>query len=314
MMISSAAADTWGLDGPAFFGLYLAICALGASVAWLRWRSVFGPPRETNDPTPEISAYKVAMLTGGPRLAVIAAATRLHRDGALITGPRPRSLIVGGDLPPGSEQLDSDVYDAVRREPGITASSLRRALDGSPELVAMAAELELAWLLADRPRAAALRRDLAIAGGILVVVGIARIAADASTHPERLAPLGAAVVVLALGTVRVTRRMSYATSYGADLLRRLRKQRRNRAVPPHAGESVMAVALFGAGALWLADPSIAAALGVSRELAGSGNPPGYTGCGSSGGVWFGGGPGGDHGGGGHGCGHGCGGHGCGGGH
>ncbi len=328
-MISSAAANTWNISGPDFLLLYGVLCGLAAPVAWVRWRSLLGTPHRTSDPTPPFSAYKVAMLTGGPGLAVVAAATKLHFERTLVAGPTPHSLCVGGDLPPAADQLDRDVYEAVRRDPGITTASLRRELAGSPRLTALSDELERAFLIPARRRVAVLRRELAVLGGLVALAGIVPIAAGAASRPDQLVPLAAGVICVVLATARVIRRIPRTTGYGQDLLRRLRTQRVDRALTPHPGESVMLVALFGTGALWIADPGGAAALGVRRELAGTRGGSHYAGSGSNGGGWFGAGgnagygwPGGHgghgghggNGGGGHGCGgHSCGGHGCGGG-
>ena len=101
----------------------------------------------------------------------------------------------------------------------------------------------------------------------LALLGIARIVAGVPAD----APIGCARRdrrrrrrrrdVLARRAARRRRRAAAATS-----LKRLRATRTTTCgASPWRGQSALAAALFGGGALWLAEPAIASALGVPRE-------------------------------------------------
>jgi hypothetical protein len=115
-------------------------------------------------------------------------------------------------------------------------------------------------------------------------------------------------------TIWVARGRVFATGRGRAIVRAHREDHDDVRRVPTASESVLAVALFGGAALWLADPAIASTLDVPREdHAGWGRGGGATcssGGGACGGGFIGGGDGGSWGGGscgGGGCGGGCGG-------
>jgi uncharacterized protein (TIGR04222 family) len=137
------------------------------------------------------------------------------------------------------------------------------------------AELERVGLLADPARVAVLRRSVGILGGLLIALGVVRIVAGALAN-RPVAFLVIIVLAVSFATSRLLRHTPYATAAGRDLLRRLRENRRGRA---HAAESAMNMALFGAGAIWLADPGTASAIGVPRYA-----PGGYDGGGAGGGC------------------------------
>jgi hypothetical protein len=124
------------------------------------------------------------------------------------------------------------------------------------------------------------------------------------------------VVAVVAATVWLIRRRTTMTARGRDIVRARREDREDLRRVPLAGESAMAVALVGGGALWLADPGLASTLDVPREDVAGFQRRDYA-CsagGSCGGGGFGGGGGGHGGGHGGGCGGGgCGGGGCGGG-
>ncbi|MEA2356369.1 MAG: hypothetical protein QOD61_2498, partial [Solirubrobacteraceae bacterium] len=247
-----AVANTWGISGPDFLGAYGALCAVAAGVVAWEWTQVVGRRVRTTEPAPDIDAYRVAMVAGGPDLAVTAAAATLYRTGVLGTGKR-RRLEVRGGLRAGGDAIERDVFDAVRRRPGITRGELCRDLRDSASVGSVTAELERVGLLADPARVTVLRRSVGILGGLLIALGVVRIVAGALAN-RPVAFLVMIVLAVSFATSRLLRHTPYATAAGRDLLRRLRENRRGRA---HAAESAMNMALFGAGAIWLADPGTA---------------------------------------------------------
>lgn len=292
-------ATTWGITAPQFLWGYGALCIAAAFGTWARWRRALGPEGSVHDPLPSLSLYELAMLSGGPQLAITSAATQLHRDGLLEIGPISRTFVAVGTLDPAADPLERAVWETVDRRPRSTAAEMRAELADSDTVRAMRAELTSRGLLVDEEQTARLRR-LWIVGGLLVALGVVRIVAG-MPHEGNVGWLVLIVAAAALGTIWLARARPLATSRGSHIVGRWRSDRHDLHRNPIAGEGALAAALFGGAALWLAEPAIASALGVPREE----NhrwASGGTSC-SSGSGW-----GGDGGGGG-----GCGGGGCGGG-
>src|SRR4051795_2310900 len=106
-------ATTWGITGPEFLWFYGALCAVAAAAAAFVRRRALGPSAGSKDPTPDLGVYKVAMLNGGPQLAITTAATKLHRDGVLCEGDEPRTHVVEAALAGQADPLERAVYEAV---------------------------------------------------------------------------------------------------------------------------------------------------------------------------------------------------------
>ncbi|HEV7882351.1 MAG TPA: hypothetical protein VGO81_02210, partial [Solirubrobacteraceae bacterium] len=79
-------AMTWGITGPQFLWFYGGLCAVVSAAIWRVRRGVLGAKQHSNDPTPDIGLYKMALLNGGPQLAITTAATKLHQEGVLAEG------------------------------------------------------------------------------------------------------------------------------------------------------------------------------------------------------------------------------------
>jgi uncharacterized protein (TIGR04222 family) len=299
-------ATTWGITGPQFLWGYAALCLSAAIGVWQQWRSALGPKERGNDPQPDLGPYKLAMLSGGPQLAITTAATKLHRDGVLKAGPYDGTLVVSGELEPGADRLERALFDTVKHDPCLTTATMRAELEDSEPVQWMKDELVDAGLLLDDSRSALLRR-LWLVGGLLALLGIARIVAGA-LHHAAVGYLVVMVLVVVYATFRLGRHRPLATTRGREIVKRQRQERDDLRRHPVAGESVLTAALFGGGALWLADPAIASTLGVPREQErgwSHGGGGGGYGCSAGGGC----GSGSSCGGGGGGCGGG----GCGGG-
>ena len=290
--------------------LYAVLCIAVVAGIWLRRRLLLGAGDSAPLPD-DLGAYELAMLNGGPQLAITIAAAQLHRAAALVRSGRQ---IVASRRPATAAgnggDLEHEVFEAVERNPGTSPRQLRRRLAGSPAIARIEADLTSAGLLLDAARRRQIRwlwlwavpaLALGVQGLMAAIDG-----AQPATGPAAL------LVGLALATIWVAGERPRATARGLAVLDRERGGRRTLGHVPSHAEVPMAVAVYGAGALWVADPGIASAWSVGREQASRwpGNGGTGTGCGTgdSGFFSFGGGDGG-----GGGCGGGGGGGGCGGG-
>jgi uncharacterized protein (TIGR04222 family) len=256
-------ATTWGISGPQFLWAYGALCVTAALGVWAGWRHALGPNRPAGEPLPKLSLYELAMLSGGPQLAITSAATQLHRDGLLQVGPVSRTFVAVGTLDPAADPLERAVWETVDRRPRSTAAEMRTELADSEAVHAMKAQLTSRGLLVDAEHTARLQR-LSIVGGLLLALGAIRLAAEMADDAE-VGWLALMVAAVGLATAWLARARPLATNYGNDIVGRWRRDRNDLHRNPIPGESALAAALFGGAALWLAEPAIASALGVPRE-------------------------------------------------
>jgi uncharacterized protein (TIGR04222 family) len=299
-------ATTWGISGPLFLWLYGGLCAAAAAAIWITMKRATGKAPRSQDPTPDLGAVKVAMLNGGPQLAITTAATRLMQEDVLRPGDEERTLVVSdGTLRHDADPLERAVLDAVRETPDITTAELRRELMDSEAIGWLERELTDVGLLIDREAARRLRR-LWLWGAALALLGLVRIYAGVQ-NDKPVGYLAIAVAAVAAATIWLARRRHHATERGRAIVRAHRASHDALRRTPRADESVLAVALFGGAALWLAEPGFASALDVPREEINGATAGGW------GGSYAGGGGGGCASGGASSCGGGGGGGGCGGG-
>jgi uncharacterized protein (TIGR04222 family) len=272
--------NTWGISGPTFLWLYVGLCLITAVTVWLLRRRLLNAG--TGAPgSPSLDVYELAMLNGGPQLAITTAATKLHSEGAVAPGAKPKT-IVAATRPAAAGELEHEVYSAVERTNGISGRALRRELADCATIRAMTSRLTDAGLLLDERRRA-LVSSLWLAGLALLALGVARVVAGVQNDRPVLY-LVIVLVAVGFATVRFAVVRTRATARGLEQLDNRRGGRRRIAHTPVGAEIPLAVALYGTGVLWAADPSIASAWAVPREHAwagGSGSSGGYGGGGSS---------------------------------
>jgi len=282
-------ATTWGLTGPQFLWGYCALGALAGGGILLQWQRALGPRDLAAAELPDLGLYDLATLGDGPDLAITSAASQLHRDGRIRTGAGPGTLEVVGDLSENDDPIERAVLEAVRAEPGITVEAMRSRVLASEAVRAMTAELTGDGLLIERDDTVALARRIALLGGLLALLAAGRIAAGVIGGE----PVGWVVLLLAVvvsGTVWLGGHLPVATNRGKAKLERWRDAHDDLRRSPSGGECALVAALFGAGALWLAAPDTASALGVERENTtsagggGGGGGWGWGGCGGCGGC------------------------------
>jgi len=299
-MFSSAI--TWGISDPTFLWIYAGLAATAALLAGLRWQHALGP-RTGGTEHAELDQTRLALLNGGPQLAITTVAVKLHQDGVLRAGEKPGTLVAAGRLAPGADALESAVLQAVERTPGIKTSALRRDLRDSEAVTSLTARLADVGLLMKHETIMGLRR-LSLLGVGLVVLGAARIEAGAG-NDALVGELTVMALAVGFATFLFWHRLRRVgtTARGQALIAQRRRQGKTLSTSAGAAEIPMAVALFGGATLWTADPAIASTLGVPREgswgSGGSGNGGGSGSGGCGGGGW---GDGGGGGGGGGGCG------------
>jgi uncharacterized protein (TIGR04222 family) len=304
------AADTWGISGPRFIGIYLAVAALAVAVALLtRFLTGRGdaPSLTARDPLPGDVAY----LAGGERRAVHSALASLRAADAVDTDDN-KKVVATNHPPAGASDLERAVHAALGH--GTRPATLYRNRGVEAALTAIRTRLVDAGLLysdgqQQRMRWAAYTLFAAAA------LGIARLLTGMLNGKSVgfLFLATGAVLVLAV----VLRKPPTTTPRANRILGQIRtshqylqpSQSPSWAVYGATGAG-LSVALFGVGALLAADPAFAEEADITDDAV-STSVFGATG-GAFGGGYDGGGFGGGDGGGGGCGGGGCGGGGCGG--
>jgi uncharacterized protein (TIGR04222 family) len=291
--------DTWGISGPEFLLLYVALLAVVVLVVVLARRRVLAVPDGAAVPA-RLDRYEAAYLNGGCDLVATTAVSSLLRAGhlgpSLRRGQRHR-LVARMAPPAGAHPVEWAAYQLVAARPDHPRRALGAELCRAPAMAAIRERLRQGGLAPTDEQRARYR-----AAGLwflpLLGLGVARVAAGTANGR----PVGFLVALLAVTVVAaalLSLRAPHATELGRRTLDRLRAEAGRPAASASPSELAMATALFGAGVLWAADTETAMALGVPREHGAF-----------LGGSWGGGGDGG--GGDGGGGGGGCGGGGCGG--
>ena len=285
MALTAATAGTWGISGPEFMLVYLAI-AVGVLVAGTRARRALADPEATS-PVGDLSArpHDVAYLNGGADLAVYSALSAMHLRGTITTSDG--TVRAAGRLEPDADGLEKAIH--------FTAGSpvhRRRLPFHRPVQTALSTidgRLVATGLLLSEDQRLQIRRIgfwmLAVAGLGLVrlLAGIA----EAQPVGYLLMALLAVTVIAAVQLSRAPRR----TRLGDRMLEHLRAEHHTLApslrpdwhVYGPAG-AALSIGVFGTSALWASDPAFAHEIAAQRATAG-----GYVDGGSGGAAGVGGG-------------------------
>lgn len=285
------AADTWGVSGPRFLVLYLAVAGfvLAVGLLWRWWlASRTADTYSVGRPGPA----EVAYLSDGPKLAVYSSLAAL-RAADCVGARQGGGLSTDHPLPPGATDLDRAVYHAAAR--GVPAAQLRNDDTVGRTLDALRDGLERGgWLYP-----AAARRRFRWAGWAMLAVlalGVSRTVAGLANHKPVGNLVGLMVVVLVAALVLT--RAPRITRQGRRLLDELRRGNMHlhpREAPSHAvygaTGAALGVALFGAASLWAADPVFAADAQIARHTLNNGftsfaggDAGGGSSCGGGGGC------------------------------
>lgn len=278
------------IRGWTLLACYAGLCALFAFAVRRQWRRALGPRADAIDAV-ELDEHELAMLNGGPDLAITSAAAKLRPNLVALPGRPPRTFIASGRLDPHAPELEHELLGAVRRTHGISAPDLLRELADCEPVRRIVARLTEAGLLQDGSAVSRLRR-LGVAGAALVMLGLGVVlAAIADREPNAVALAAVTTTTVAITTTWLASARARASARGRALLERSREQRAELRGSTDRAELGLAVALFGGAALWAADADFASAWGASTEprMWWSGGGYGYgddcgVGCGGCGGC------------------------------
>ena len=277
----AAQGDTWGIPGPAFLVLYLALLVGLLVVAAIHRRILFAGRRGAS--VDRLGPQQVAYLNGGDQLAVYAALGGLRGSGAIAGGPDKR-LYQSGPMPGGVTPLDTAVYNAAGRR--IRARELVRDEWVTAALQQLREGLEAQGLAVSPAKARAARR-WALAGLALGLVGLARLI-DGEQNGRPIGFLQVLLVVTVVAFALLVRKRRRATRVATKGLAALRA--RHAYLAPSQSPSYdtygptdasMGVAIYGSATLFVMDPSFAADAEIQRVHSGTGDSGGGSSSGSS---------------------------------
>jgi uncharacterized protein (TIGR04222 family) len=280
-----AAMNTWGISGPRFLLLYLALLAVTAGGVVLARRRVLAVPDGAAGPA-RLDRYEAAYLNGGCELVATTAVTNLLRARHLANAARRRQRIrlVAGTAPPaGAHPVEWATYQLVAARPDHPRWALGAELCRAPAMAAVRERLRLGGLAPTSEQRVRYR-----ATGLwflpLLALGVARVAAG-TANGRPVGFLVALLVVTVVTAAVLSLRPPHATELGRRTLARLRAETGRPAAGASPSELAMATALFGTGVLWAADVEMAMALRIPREhgafLGGIGGGDGGGGGGGS---------------------------------
>ena len=214
----------------------------------------------------ELDHVELALVNGGPRLAVITALTVLRDAEAVHVSEVHRAedaFVASGQLPDAASELERELLEIGREDPPVAARDVLRRATESPSLSGSEARLVAAGLLRDEDGVSRLRRRFV--ASVLVALAALVLLAVSLRNISALVLVGVGVVGAAAAARWLHVCGRRATSTGRAAIKRARSARADelRGTPP--SNLALAVALFGSSALWAADPLLAIALGLNHD-------------------------------------------------
>lgn len=147
----------WSIASAHVAWAYGGLCATAALGGWLQWRGTAGSRRRSKDPLPDLGAYKLAMLRGGPLLAITTVATQLRQDGLIALGPGDCTLRAIAGPAQAHEPLERELLAALGDRAAMTSRELYEQLVHGNAIRVMTTELTGAALLRAQPEIKRLR-------------------------------------------------------------------------------------------------------------------------------------------------------------
>ncbi|HEX8158999.1 MAG TPA: TIGR04222 domain-containing membrane protein [Solirubrobacteraceae bacterium] len=123
----SAVTYTWGISGPDFLWFYAGLCAAVAAGIACAWWLACGAAGDGTATTRELDMFELALLNGGPELAVTTAVTKMLHDGVLRQGA-DGSLVTVLQPGIGACRIEREIFDAVSRSQAIDIVALQHAM------------------------------------------------------------------------------------------------------------------------------------------------------------------------------------------
>jgi uncharacterized protein (TIGR04222 family) len=260
------AADTWGISGTNFLLIYLGLAAVTAIAIAVRRRALLGSPFGGRDTS--LLDYQLALLNGGPELAVMVAVARLRGAHVLAPGPEAKTLRIHSRPKRELDPLEREVFMQVSNNPDLTTRDIRVEVATGPTVAELEQVMRADGLLVDRKTARQLWL-LCLWPLPLLALGIVRLIDGAHNH-KPIGYLTVLVIAMAAAMVWLAFTRPRATAKGMAALESAQRQRANWRRAPRDIAPGLAVALFGGAALWAVDPSFAAACSIPREMVGTG--------------------------------------------
>jgi uncharacterized protein (TIGR04222 family) len=290
--------NTWGISGPYFLLLYAGLFIAAWTVVLAARRRIAAPAGPAAVPGQrELGLYEAAMLNGGGRLALAAAACRLKQARRLRLDRDVGTVVALGRLPANADPVEEWLYTRVKGS-AAGASDVLGERPAEPVLGPIRDGLRERGLILTGRQTASMRWQV-LWFAPLLALGVLRVVAGTANHKPVLYLVLLMLLSLALAiSLCLPRRgvsassisrlfcLPRITSAGARALAGMRAApggEGGSAVPGRAGLA-RTVALNGLGAVALADAAFAAMLGV-RSGSGwwSGDGWGGGGCGGGGG-------------------------------
>ncbi|MDQ2709207.1 MAG: TIGR04222 domain-containing membrane protein, partial [Actinomycetota bacterium] len=257
--VLAAEGDTWGISGPTFVVIYLLLAGSLLAVAVLARRAVPAEPGRQPAAGWDADPERVAYLNNGPALALTAALSALHVDG-LVTATGGTVQYVGEAGAAGRSELQRAILSSTFRPVGrgslAEQTTVRTALDS------IRADLEERGLLLNADQRRRIRRwgypMLAV-----FALGFTRLWSGLFGG-KAVGLLALLLVVVAFAIGWLFMKVPTRSALGETELARLHEQHQHLSpsmrpdwVANGALAAGMGVAVFGADALWAADPAFA---------------------------------------------------------